>query len=301
MCEVTNCNPESPYCLARRAATQRARRAARLGGSQQAPNHPVRGRWVASRRTDFEEGLFVLVTGFPADAFGTNCYVVATAPGEQCVVIDPGIGVLRQLDEVLATHRLQPAAVLLTHGHLDHTFSVAPVCDARGITAYVHPGDLEMLADPAKGLSSDLADLFGGRLTYSEPEHVAELTDGQQLSIVGLEMTISHAPGHTSGSVMFRASGDDAPHEILGASRRSYASALCFSGDVLFAGSIGRTDLPGGDMTAMWSSLRDKVLPLADETVVLPGHGPSTTIGRERGANPYLREAAGLSAPSRGW
>ena len=93
----------------------------------------------------------MLVTGFPAEAFGTNCYVVAPAPGEQCVVVDPGIGVLDRLDDVLAEHRLHPAAVLLTHGHLDHTFSVAPVCGARGITAYVHPADREMLADPAKG------------------------------------------------------------------------------------------------------------------------------------------------------
>jgi glyoxylase-like metal-dependent hydrolase (beta-lactamase superfamily II) len=228
----------------------------------------------------------VLVTGFPADAFATNCYVLATAPGEQCVIIDPGIGVIRQLDEVLETHRLRPAAVLLTHGHLDHSFSVAPVCGARGIRAYVHPGDLEMLADPAKGLSVDLADLFGGRLSYSEPDDVAELADGQRLEVAGLEITVNHAPGHTTGSVMFHAT-DESP--------------LCFSGDVLFAGSIGRTDLPGGDMAAMWTSLRDKVLPLPDETVVLPGHGPSTTIGRERAANPYLREAASLPAPSRGW
>ncbi len=76
---------------------------------------------------------------------------------------------------------------------------------------------------------------------------------------------------------------------------------LCFSGDVLFAGSIGRTDLPGGDMAAMWASLRDKVLPLPDETVVLPGHGPTTTIAAERATNPYLREAASAAAPSKGW
>ncbi|HEU0241494.1 MAG TPA: MBL fold metallo-hydrolase [Micromonosporaceae bacterium] len=229
----------------------------------------------------------MFVTGFPAAAFDTNCYVAATAPGQECVVIDPGIGVADALDELLATHRLRPVAVLLTHGHLDHTFSVAPVCGARGIPAYVHPGDRVMLADPAKGLSMDLADLFGGRLTYSEPDDVAELADGQSLEIAGLSITVSHAPGHTGGSVLFRAPGADAP--------------CCFTGDVVFAGSIGRTDLPGGDMAAMWASLRDKVLPLPDETVLLPGHGPSTTIGRERGTNPYLREAAGLSAPNRGW
>jgi glyoxylase-like metal-dependent hydrolase (beta-lactamase superfamily II) len=222
----------------------------------------------------------LLVTGFPAEAFGTNCYVVAAGPGEQCLVVDPGIGVLDRLDEVLAEHRLHPAAVLLTHGHLDHTFSVAPVCGARGITAYVHPADREMLADPAKGLSTDLTQLFGGRLTYTEPDDVAELTDGATLSLAGLEITVDHAPGHTGGSVLFRLPGSESFD----------AEQVCLSGDVLFAGSIGRTDLPGGSHPTMLASLRDKILPLADDTVVLPGHGPATTIGRERVSNPYLRE-----------
>jgi hydroxyacylglutathione hydrolase len=227
----------------------------------------------------------VLVTGFPAEAFGTNCYVVAPGPGEQCLVVDPGIGVLDRLDEVLAQHRLHPAAVLLTHGHLDHTFSVAPVCGARGITAYVHPSDREMLADPAKALSTDLTQLFGGRLTYTEPDDVAELTDGATLSLAGLEVTVDHAPGHTGGSVLFRLPGSGSSLE---------AEQVCLSGDVLFAGSIGRTDLPGGSHETMLVSLRDKILPLADDTVVLPGHGPATTIGRERASNPYLRELAAL-------
>jgi hydroxyacylglutathione hydrolase len=231
----------------------------------------------------------VLVTGFPADAFGTNCYVVAAGPGEQCVIVDPGIGVLDQLDEVLTEHRLFPAAVLLTHGHLDHTFSVAPVCGARGITAYVHPADREMLADPAKGLSADLTQLFGGRLPYTEPDDVAELTDGATLSLAGLELTVDHAPGHTGGSVLFRLPGAGSTWE---------AEQICLSGDVLFAGSIGRTDLPGGNTATMMTSLRDKILPLADDTVVLPGHGPATTIGRERARNPYLREL--VAAPGRG-
>jgi hydroxyacylglutathione hydrolase len=231
----------------------------------------------------------VLVTGFPAEAFGTNCYVVAAGPGEQCLVVDPGIGVLDQLDEVLAGHRLYPAAVLLTHGHLDHTFSVAPVCGARGITAYVHPADREMLADPAKGLSMDLSALFGGRLPYMEPDDVAELTDGATLSLAGLEVAVDHAPGHTGGSVLFR---------LPGAGTSWDAEQICLSGDVLFAGSIGRTDLPGGSTETMLASLRDKILPLADDTVVLPGHGPATTIGRERASNPYLREL--ISARSRG-
>jgi hydroxyacylglutathione hydrolase len=231
----------------------------------------------------------VLVTGFPAEAFGTNCYVVAAGPGEQCLIIDPGVGVLDQLDEVIAQHRLFPAAVLLTHGHFDHTFSVAPVCGARGITAYVHPADREMLANPAMGLGVSVDELFGGRYTYTEPDDVAELTDGATLSLAGLEFTVDHAPGHTGGSVLFRLPGEQSEWD---------ADQLCLSGDVLFAGSIGRTDLPGGSTETMLASLRDKILPLADDTVVLPGHGPATTIGRERAQNPYLREL--VAAPGRG-
>lgn len=226
----------------------------------------------------------MLIAGFPAEAFGTNCYLVAPGPGEQCVVVDPGIGVIDQLDALLAEHRLHPAAVLLTHGHLDHTFSVAPVCGARGITAYVHPADRELLADPAKGLSADLAELFGGRLTYAEPQDVAELPDGGTIEIAGLSVTVDHAPGHTRGSVLFR---------LPEAPARWEAEQVCLSGDVLFAGSIGRVDLPGGSMPEMLTSLRDKILPLPDATVVLPGHGPATTIGRERTTNPYLLQVIG--------
>jgi len=232
----------------------------------------------------------LLIAGFPADAFGTNCYVVAPAPGEQCVVIDPGMGVTGQLDEVLAEHRLHPAAVILTHGHLDHTFSVTPVCGARGIPAYIHPDDRALLADPTKGLSADLTALFGGRLEWTEPDDVLLLGDGVDLSIAGLHLTVDHAPGHTRGSVLLRGEAPEADGPV------------CFSGDVLFAGSIGRTDLPGGDAGAMVASLRDKILPLDDATIVLPGHGPSTTIGRERTTNPYLLELlAGPAHPRRGW
>jgi hydroxyacylglutathione hydrolase len=223
----------------------------------------------------------VLVAGFPADAFGTNCYLLARGPGEQCLIVDPGIGVLDRIEAQLTEHRLHPAAVLLTHGHLDHVFSVAPICGARGITAYIHPGDRELLTDPAKGMSSDLAQLFGAHgLPYAEPDDVAELPDGGAIEVAGLSITVDHAPGHTRGSVLFR---------MPGAGSRFDADEICVSGDVLFAGSVGRTDLPGGSMPAMLTSLRDKILPLADDTAVLPGHGPMTTIGRERTTNPYLR------------
>ncbi|MDT5029038.1 MAG: hydroxyacylglutathione hydrolase [Micromonosporaceae bacterium] len=250
----------------------------------------------------------MLVTSVEAAAFGTNCYVVATGAGEQCIVVDPGIGVMAALDEVLAEHHLHPAAVLLTHGHLDHVFSVTPVCGARGITAYIHPDDTDMLADPAKGLSADLSQMFGGRLPYAEPEDVTKLPDAGTISVAGLEITVDHAPGHTRGSVLFRLPAAGSP--FGGADQRNEfdAEEFCLSGDVLFAGSIGRTDLPGGSMDAMLLSLRDKILPLDDTTVVLPGHGPATTIGRERATNPYLRQvtdavsgSTGRTDKMRGW
>src|SRR5258705_4543155 len=137
----------------------------------------------------------MLVKSFEAAAFGTNCYILAAGPGEPCVIVDPGIGVVTNLDALLLADGLRPAAVLLTHGHLDHCFSVAPVCGARGITAYVHPGDRQMLADPAKGLSAGLTEMFGGKLEYSEPEDVAPLPDGGVINVAGLELTVDHAPG----------------------------------------------------------------------------------------------------------
>ncbi len=228
----------------------------------------------------------VLITGFPSAAFGTNCYVVAPGPGEQCVVVDPGLEVVPQLDELLREHRLAPVAVLLTHGHLDHTFSVTPVCGARGIPAYLHPGDEHMLADPMSGISREAASMFGGRLEWSEPDDVQPLGDGQVLTLAGLELTVDHAPGHTPGSVTFRVPGDE-------------QSQVMLSGDLLFAGSIGRTDLPGGDQATMVRSLATKVLPLADDVVVLPGHGPQTTIGRERATNPFLQDLT-TAPPTRG-
>lgn len=219
----------------------------------------------------------MLVVGFPARAFATNCYVLAPGDGHECLVVDPGVGVVEPLEDVLREHRLKPVAVLLTHGHVDHVFSVTPVCGARDIPAYVHGEDLYRLVDPIATLDPVLIEMFErqfGSHAVAEPDDVRTLDDGAVLSLAELRVTVDHAPGHTEGSVMFRVPGDGAE--------------LCLSGDVLFAGSIGRTDLPGGDHAAMLRSLREKVLPLPDEVVVLPGHGRSTTIGRERESNPYL-------------
>jgi hydroxyacylglutathione hydrolase len=237
----------------------------------------------------------VLVVGFPAGAFAANCYVVATAPGEQCVIIDPGQDAERGIEEILTEHRLRPAAVLLTHGHIDHVWSVAPVCDAKGIPAYIHPADRALLSDPAKGFSLGIGqELFGG-LKFTEPDDVKELSDGTTLSLVGLEIIVNHAPGHTEGSVTFRlpletpAAVPDGPNAVKGKGKMPEGGIL-FSGDLLFAGSIGRTDLPGGDYPTILRSLARVCLTLPDETVVLSGHGPRTTIGAERQTNPFLAD-----------
>lgn len=225
----------------------------------------------------------MLVAGFPAGPPGTNCWVIAPGAGQECVVVDPGIGAVPQLGALLARHRLLPAAVVLTHGHFDHTFSVVPVCGAKDIPAYIHPADRWQLTDPGGGVGIPPGTPLFGQLEFAEPDDVRELADGQVLRLAGVELTTRLAPGHTPGSVAFSLTTSD--------------EQLLFSGDLLFAGSVGRVDLPGGSESAMAESLRRVVLPLDDETVVHPGHGESTTIGRERATNPFLRTVARAGTP----
>lgn len=224
----------------------------------------------------------MLIAGFPAGAFAANCYIVAPGPGRECLIIDPGQDAEAGIEEIVARYRLRPVAVLATHGHLDHIWSVAPVCGARNIPAYIHPDDRDLLTDPAKGFSLGAGQQLFGGLTLTEPDDVVELADGMTLDLAGVSMVVDHAPGHTRGSVTFRL-----PETL-------------FSGDLLFAGSIGRTDLPGGNYQTILDSLARVCLPLPDETVVLSGHGPQTTIGAERASNPFLAGLAPQTGPVRG-
>ncbi|RLV50192.1 MBL fold metallo-hydrolase [Nocardioides mangrovicus] len=222
----------------------------------------------------------MLIAGFPAGPWGTNCYVVATAPGTECLVVDPGKDAAGGIAQVVREHRLKPVAVLLTHGHIDHMWSVTPVAGTYDATAWIHPDDRHLLADPMTGMSPETAAmLLGGDHRFTEPDDVAELADGQELQLAGLDLVVDHTPGHTQGSVTFRT-----PYEEPGVSQ------VMFAGDLLFAGSIGRTDLPGGDHATMLRTLAAKVLPLPDDVAVLPGHGEQTTIGRERLTNPFLQD-----------
>jgi len=218
----------------------------------------------------------MLVASFAAPMFATNCWVIATGPGTECVVIDPGMpDVSHQLSQILEEFALKPVAVIATHGHLDHTFSIAPIADGYNIPAYIHSQDRAALIHPELTLSPEFAATLAG-MEFVEPGDVRELRNGELLDLVGLSFRVIHAPGHTAGSLMFEVSD-----EIL------------ISGDVLFAGSIGRTDQPTGSAKDMEETLRKKILPLPDHLRVLPGHGPETTIAHERTNNPYLKSMKG--------
>ncbi len=214
----------------------------------------------------------MLVATFAAPAFATNCWILASGPGQECVIVDPGMpDVSLQVEDLVHHHDLKPVAAIFTHGHLDHTFSIVPIADGYGIPAYIHAEDRGLLKHPEKALSSQFAQQVAG-MDFAEPKDVRELRNGDEIEIVGVKLTAIHAPGHTRGSLIF-----------------SISDEIIITGDVLFAGSIGRTDLPSGSAKDMENTLRKKIWPLADSLRVLPGHGPETTIGRERAHNPYLK------------
>jgi hydroxyacylglutathione hydrolase len=216
-----------------------------------------------------------LITGFPAGMLACNCYVLAQQPGSDAIVVDPGQRAMAPLRRVLDEHRLTPAAVLLTHGHIDHIWSAQKVADTYGCPAYIHPEDRFMLTDPIRGFGPKVGQLLLGAL-FREPRQVVELDrdGGQTLNFGAMAVTVDHAPGHTRGSVVFRLAAE--------------GSQVALTGDTLFRGSVGRTDLPGGSGRDLLGSILTKLLVLDDDTVVLPGHGPRSTIGAERRTNPFL-------------
>jgi hydroxyacylglutathione hydrolase len=180
-------------------------------------------------------------------------------------------------ERLLAESGRTLVAVLATHGHLDHVADAHIVADAYGVPVWIHAADRHLLSDPAPGLNADAAPLVAalyGSSTLPEPADVREWEDADWHGFAGLRFTVMHAPGHTPGSVVLHASDG--------------RESRLFSGDVLFRGSIGRTDLPGGSMPDMAASLRDVILTLPYDLAVLPGHGPATSIGRECSTNPYL-------------
>jgi glyoxylase-like metal-dependent hydrolase (beta-lactamase superfamily II) len=210
----------------------------------------------------------MLIDGRPLWLAQTNTWVVAAERGSTAVVIDAPPDAQGVLD-LLAVHQLTPVALLLTHGHIDHVGGAGEVSRKVSVKAYVHPDDDFLTLDP----TSQLRMLFGmvPPGDFEPPTSFESLADGLLLEIAGLELDVLHTPGHTPGHCCFSIRDE----------------GVLFSGDQLFAGSIGRTDLPGGDTDQLMESMRTKVMPLPDDVRVLPGHGPETTIGAERRSNPF--------------
>ncbi|MGW7538167.1 MBL fold metallo-hydrolase [Amycolatopsis sp. NPDC054798] len=189
----------------------------------------------------------MLVAGFAAGPLRSNCYLLAPSAGGPCLVVDPGEGAAEPLAAALAEHDLTPVALLATHGHPDHIGAAAELAREHGVPVRLHPGDADWYAAPYEPLAPG------------------------DVEAAGLAVGVLPLPGHTPGSVAFTVETGE-------------GGRLVFTGDTLFAGSVGRT---GGSGSELENSLRT-LLTLADDTVVLPGHGPATTIGRERAGNPFV-------------
>lgn len=219
--------------------------------------------------------MTLLVDGRSLWLAETNCYVIAPERGGPCVIVDAP----PELDGIaglLAQHDLYPQALLVTHAHIDHGGGAAGVAEKWSIAAYLHPEDEWLAADPL----SQLRWLIGGvppgwdPAAFAPPHEWSWLEGGQTLTLAGVDFDVLHTPGHTPGHCCFHVAGE----------------GILFSGDQLFAGSVGRTDLPGGNWDQLVESMRGHILTLSDDTRVLPGHGPATTISRERLTNPFLTD-----------
>ena len=221
----------------------------------------------------------MLIDRVIAPYFETNCWILAPDSGQECIIVDPGMArpnLVNEIEQKVSDLKLKPVAVFITHGHLDHTFSVLPLTKQIPMRTFVTGADRFLLTDPMGaldrgGVSEQFLSAFGAE-KFKEPDEIVELEDFSTFEVAGMQITSIFAPGHTKGSVIFTVDNQQ-----------------LISGDVLFAGSIGRTDLPTGSASQMRKTLRDRILTLPDGLNVLPGHGGQTTIGTERVRNPYLQ------------
>ena len=222
----------------------------------------------------------MLIDRVIAPYFETNCWILALGTGQECIIVDPGMAkpnLVNEIEQKVSELKLKPVAVFITHGHLDHTFSVLPLTKQVPMRTFVTGADRFLLTDPMGaldrgGVSEQFLRAFGVE-KFREPDEIVELEDFSSFEVAGMQITSIFAPGHTKGSVIF-----------------TVENQQLISGDVLFAGSIGRTDLPTGSASQMRKTLRDRILTLPDGLNVLPGHGGQTTIGTERVRNPYLQD-----------
>ena len=217
----------------------------------------------------------LMVRGVVVGLFRENCWIIGSRRTGAAVVVDPG----DEADEILALARdlgVRIEKIVCTHAHLDHVLATGPVKEATGAPLLLQASDLDLL----RAVPQQAA--WFGLSAPRPPDPDFLLQDGDDLEVAGITLRVIHTPGHTPGAVSL------------------YTPGLLFSGDTLFRGSIGRTDLPGGDYRQLLASLVDRLLALPDDTVVLPGHLEQTTIGQERATNPFVREELARRAAGAG-
>lgn len=210
---------------------------------------------------------------FEVGPLACNCYVVGDPATNQAIIIDPG-GDIARLTEVLQTHGLTVTAIVATHAHFDHLLAADALRQLTGAPFFMHDADRPLL-----DWYEESGRMFLGLELGAPPEVDTSAGEGDVLRAGATELQVIHTPGHSPGSITLAA-----PEAV-------------FSGDTLFAGSIGRSDLPGGHAETLLGVIKDKLFGFGDGVVVYPGHGPATTIGEERRSNPFVGERAGLWAP----
>lgn len=204
------------------------------------------------------------IVSFTGNGFGSNTYLAVNQESQEAVLVDAGISAQQVLD-YLEQNDIKLAAILLTHGHPDHLISLKEIADATGAPSYMHPEDAQLL----EYIPPMLLNMMG--LDKLElPDEFLPLEDGQELELAGMKFKVFSTPGHSGGSVCFLTDG------------------VLFAGDLVFRGSIGRTDFPGGSMEALLQSVKEKVFTLPSETRILPGHMDATVVGWEKKTNPFL-------------
>ena len=204
--------------------------------------------------------------GIVVGVFAENCWIIGSRRTGEAICIDPG----DQPDEILALARdmgVQIKLIANSHAHIDHILGVRGIQQATGAKFLLHPSDLDIARQAGQH-----AALMLGRPVEPPPEPDGTLADGDEVEVDGVKLSVLHTPGHTQGSVSY------------------YTDGMLFSGDTLFRGSIGRTDLPGGNYAQEMASIVDRLLALPDDTIVLPGHMEETRIGHERQTNPFVLE-----------
>ncbi|MDR0782967.1 MAG: MBL fold metallo-hydrolase [Propionibacteriaceae bacterium] len=208
-----------------------------------------------------------------------NCYILAPSDNSDCLIIDPGMEAADAVQALVTKQGLTPRAILATHGHFDHVADFAHLADHYDVPAWIHSADQPLLRDPAGGVDPGLGALLRSLLPdgLPAPKVLSWVDDQTELHLAGLDIAIIPAPGHTLGCVFYQVRDADT------------GTDLTFTGDVLFAGSIGRTDTPFADHAAMVRTLKGPVLSLPDSAQILPGHGPASTMAIERRTNPFLQ------------